>query len=282
MKHAYLIIAHNEFDTLRLLVNTLDDERNDIFVHIDKKVRQMPELHTDKSRMYVIERRIDVRWGNVSQIETELLLWEVTRQNGPYDFYHLISGTHLPLKSQDELQLFFEQYSGKCIFSNLAKRDKDYQEILKLHRLNICTRGYAVQNKFIARLSQFIWKSFIAVQRFLKITVNDGIQFYWANNWCSLPQDAVDFILANKRAILKRYRWSFCGDEWFAPTELMASDLKDKVIDSEQLLYGTIGKSNAHVLTMNDAEDISRSNCCFGRKFTGESKELIEFLKING
>lgn len=37
-KHAYLIIAHNEFDLLQKLISVLDDERNDIFIHIDKKV----------------------------------------------------------------------------------------------------------------------------------------------------------------------------------------------------------------------------------------------------
>ena len=30
-KHAYLIIAHNEFEILKLLVNALDDARNDIY-----------------------------------------------------------------------------------------------------------------------------------------------------------------------------------------------------------------------------------------------------------
>ena len=38
MKHAYLIIAHHEFDILNKLIQAIDDERNDIFIHFDKKV----------------------------------------------------------------------------------------------------------------------------------------------------------------------------------------------------------------------------------------------------
>lgn len=38
-KHAYMIIAHNEFDLLEILVRLLDDPRNDIYVHIDAKVK---------------------------------------------------------------------------------------------------------------------------------------------------------------------------------------------------------------------------------------------------
>lgn len=36
-KHAYLIIAHNEPYLLETLVNLIDDERNDIFIAVDKR-----------------------------------------------------------------------------------------------------------------------------------------------------------------------------------------------------------------------------------------------------
>ena len=36
-KHAYLIMAHNEFEILKILLHLLDDERNDIYLHIDSK-----------------------------------------------------------------------------------------------------------------------------------------------------------------------------------------------------------------------------------------------------
>lgn len=36
-KHAYLIMAHKDPEQLKLLISLLDDPRNDIFVHCDKK-----------------------------------------------------------------------------------------------------------------------------------------------------------------------------------------------------------------------------------------------------
>ncbi len=36
-KHAYLIMAHNQWECLFELLKALDDPRNDIFLHIDKK-----------------------------------------------------------------------------------------------------------------------------------------------------------------------------------------------------------------------------------------------------
>ena len=35
-RHAYLIMAYNNWDLLKKLLILLDDERNDIFVHIDE------------------------------------------------------------------------------------------------------------------------------------------------------------------------------------------------------------------------------------------------------
>ncbi len=74
MKHAWLVIAHNEFEILQMQIDALDHPESDIYVHIDKKVKNIPRLRAGKSNLYVLERRLDVRWGSVSQIECELLL----------------------------------------------------------------------------------------------------------------------------------------------------------------------------------------------------------------
>lgn len=73
MKHAWLIIAHNEFGILQRLVSMLDDERSDFFIHFDKKVKVLPEITVEKGRLFILENRVDVHWGSVSQIETELV-----------------------------------------------------------------------------------------------------------------------------------------------------------------------------------------------------------------
>lgn len=40
MKHAYLITAHTNFKILNLLLEVLDDDDNDFFILIDKKVKK--------------------------------------------------------------------------------------------------------------------------------------------------------------------------------------------------------------------------------------------------
>ena len=43
-RHAYLVMAHNEFELLGQLLELLDYEENDIYLHIDKKVIDFPKV----------------------------------------------------------------------------------------------------------------------------------------------------------------------------------------------------------------------------------------------
>lgn len=44
-RHAYLIMAHNQWELLLELLKALDDSRNDIYLHIDRKAS--PPQRTD-------------------------------------------------------------------------------------------------------------------------------------------------------------------------------------------------------------------------------------------
>lgn len=44
MKFAYLIIAHTRFDQVEKLLKLLDDERNDLYIHIDQKVSDAVDI----------------------------------------------------------------------------------------------------------------------------------------------------------------------------------------------------------------------------------------------
>ena len=68
LKHAYLIMAHNEWEMLRALLEALDDSRNDIYLHIDKKaVLSQQDLNQierclKKSKLYFRSFRQAICW----------------------------------------------------------------------------------------------------------------------------------------------------------------------------------------------------------------------------
>ncbi len=266
-KYAYLIIAHNEFELLQLLVSDLDSACNDIYIHFDKKIRQLPALMVKNCSLFVIDKRVDVRWGHVSQIQTEFVLFEEALNNGPYLFYHLISGTHLPLIEVGKLNEFFERHSGYSVVTGLTK-DTPYQETLKLHRANLFLRNYASRSELLSRVSQFLWKSFVAFQRWFNIEINKSEDFWKSSNWVSLSEEAVRYLVSRKKTILRKYRFSLCGDEFFVASELMQSPLRDKVVNEEHYLKCDMQRANPRTYRLDELPALKETGYLFARKFT--------------
>lgn len=113
MKHAFLIIAHSQYDILKVLVELLDHPNSDIFILIDKKSPLPKNLICRFSTLHLLSKRIDIRWGDISQIKAELLLFKAALSFGGYSYYHLLSGVDLPIKPLNYIFDFFKRNDGK-------------------------------------------------------------------------------------------------------------------------------------------------------------------------
>lgn len=82
MKHAYLILAHSDFEILERLLRAIDDERNDIYIHFDRKVTRCPECRISHAGLIILAERIDVRWGDVSVVRAEYALFDEAYRHG--------------------------------------------------------------------------------------------------------------------------------------------------------------------------------------------------------
>lgn len=65
MKHAYLIMAHGNFEQLQFLVHLLDCEQNDIFIHIDKKTEICDLSLKTKYSAVTIFQKYKIYWGHI-------------------------------------------------------------------------------------------------------------------------------------------------------------------------------------------------------------------------
>lgn len=108
MKHVYMIIAHQDFPVLESLIETLDYPDNDIVLHLDRKVKYSVMYQPKNSNLYLVpdDKRVDVRWGDCTQIWSELALYNEAYRHGPYSYYHLVSGIDLPIKNQSYIHEF--------------------------------------------------------------------------------------------------------------------------------------------------------------------------------
>lgn len=269
MRHAWLIIAHNEFEVLQRLVSMLDAPESDFYIHFDKKLQKIPQIRVSKGRLEILKNRIDVRWGTVSQIKTELLLLETALRGDSYGYYHILSGTHLPLVSFSELYNFYEDSQGKEIvrFWPEDPGDADF----KLRRYHFPIRDFKSSNRVRRRLCQLAWQSVIKVQKILGIRHLKRDSFRKTDQWLSLTEKAVRYLIDNKQRILKKYRYTFCCDEYSVASELMAAGNEFDFLNCQNLLYVEFVKDSPRSFPFTMYSELQNTGFLWARKFTAAS-----------
>ena len=90
-RHAYLIMAHHKFEILKEVLRDLDDERNDIFLHVDIKAKNYDPYEIKaavlKAKLYLTDR-MDVRWGGYTQIACIMMLLKEASKKSAHSYYH--------------------------------------------------------------------------------------------------------------------------------------------------------------------------------------------------
>ena len=275
-KQAFLIIAHNEFEVLQCLIDALDDSDNDIYIHIDARVKQMPSLTSKCSRLIVLENRMKVIWGHESLSECEMLLMEKAFSSGiKYSFFHILSGIHYPLVAMNQFNAFFATYEGKSILQPIESSEEEV--LMRLGRYHRFMPYFISGPKVINKIDRFLWKVNLFLQKRLNIIRDYSYYHGKASNWCALSEEAVRIILSERKTLLKRFSHTFCSDEYFVSSVL--GEHKLPVEYTDRLLFQEFVSSSPKVFVEEDYELLLCSNCMFGRKFTSKSISLINKIR---
>lgn len=286
MKHAFLIMAHGSLPILQQLIGMLDDERNDIFVHIDSKSDMLDggaELHTSKARLFMLQQRVDVRWGNLSQIKAEYALMEEALRHGPYAYYHLLSGQDLPIKSQDDIHAFFDAHQGKEFVGINHGEEMGWDCKRKMMRYWLLTRFTRTKCKQINEVTKRLNK-YLSILLSL-VLHRSKMNFAKGANWVSITQKCVEYVVSQKAFVLKRFNYTFCPDEFFLQTLVWNRPELKKALYSETDEYeGCMRlidwkRGNPYVWTMADKEEIAKSPRLFARKFDMQHRDIIEWIR---
>ena len=270
-KHAYLIIAHNEFEVLEALLRMIDDERNDIYLHIDSKVQNIEKLklekNVEKAKLIILKERISVTWGDYSQIDCELkLLKEATKTE--HDYYHLLSGVDLPIKPQDDIHDFFDK-CGKKQFLHIdaPTLSVEYKKRADKYWL-INKRNRNLPEKMINGL-------FLALQFMVHRCKKNGLVYQKGANWFNITHDFAIYIIGKEELIWETFKHTITADEMFVQTLLMSSDYREQLFDKRMNGdYGAIKREidwkrgDPYVYRLEDLKQLISSNNFFARKFS--------------
>lgn len=280
MKHAFLILAHNLFEQLQLLINLLDDSRNDIYIHIDKKCK-IPHLYAKYSKLNILKKRVNVRWGSVSLIKAELLLFE-TAYHYPenYSYYHLLSGVDLPIKNNDYIHNFFQKHLGQEFIGICNVHENEF--IDRVTRIHLLRNQFRTNNRYIKRLRFYLEN---IINKIYKMPT-EHIEYKKGPNWVSITNNFCQYLIENKTYILKKYKYSLCADEIYKQTLAWNSHFKkslfysDNTIDScKRLIDWERGNPYIYGTEIEyDFKIINESKAIFARKF--DQSKYPEIIKL--
>ena len=284
-RHAYLILAHHYPKLLQVLIDMIDDERNDVYLHIDAKadMSQFASIHAEKSKL-IYTKRNKVYWGDFSMMNTELMLFETAHKNGPYLYYHLLSGVDLPLKNQDFIHhLMDDVYIGKE-FVGINEHPEFEYRLRYYHLFGVYFRSRQRIGHYLSNIRRYA----IILQKKIGVWRNRCRVYYYGPTWVSMTDGLCQFILSNQRKIKKLYHHTFAADESFIQTLVYDSPFYNRVYDKANDYKSCMrlidwdkepGKSSPHTWTCGDWDELTSSDRLFARKFSEDDMDFIYRLK---
>lgn len=286
MKHAYLITAHTNFKILNILLEVLDDDDNDFFILIDKKVKkdngELIWYLPKRSGLYFLPRVV-INWAGESQINAELLLLKSATPKR-YDYYHYIQGSDFPIKSKEEIAAFFEENNGfEFVHFDSSQYEFAQYKCDYYHPFTNCR--YFRTNKLLRMLNHGIAKG----QKLLGLRRGKE-KLYHGSALFSITHSFALHILKEEQYIKKRFHMTLAADEVFLQTILMKSGFKDRVYRFEEpgsncyLIDFSMKNGNSpYTFVMSDYDKLRKSGeqYLFARKFDENVDfQIVERLSL--
>ena len=283
-KHAYLITAHNKKAQLLTLLRLLDDPKNDLYLHIDKKAQGFDEAElaaaAPSCRVQFVSRQ-DARWGSEVFIDVIVsLIALASRQE--HAFYHLLSGVDLPLKTQREIHAFFDAHAGQEFVSferETAKPAVIEGRIAHWHWTNPV-------HPFLKKLDRRLAPVFGSLQSLLKINriKHAPVVFQKGGVWFSITHALACYVVETMPRYRAYYRASSCADEIWLQTLVANSPFMerrafmgwdDELAATMRFVDWSGGGASPRTLTSADFDMLMESGMLFARKFDADKDANI-------
>ncbi|MBQ6886178.1 MAG: hypothetical protein IJN54_01530 [Lachnospiraceae bacterium] len=310
MKIAYLITAYKDEKQLARLVEALMCDGTDFYIHIDKKVDELPfkqeigQLKQNGSNaVHFVDKadRVRVHWGGYSQVKAQMvLIKKMLQANGNYDWCINLTGTDYPIMSNEKIKEFLRKqnespvikgYQIDCLYG--TEREEGAKDRVRKYWF------YDIEPIFFRRV---ISKIAAIGQKALKINRKPGMEqmpwkFCYGSEYWALPFKVVKKVYheyIQDKELQKVLKTVFIPSEFWVHTVLMSTNIlsereKEDIrfpgnlydgLGSVALLHYFVYRDGIKVLDMEDYETIKKSERMFIRKVqTGVSDELIQRIQ---
>lgn len=288
-RHAFLILAHDTPEVLDLLLRSLDHPRVDLYLHIDARATAMIErfrhVALKQARYRLCQPSLPIYWGDVSQVEGELLLYATAMAEGYHSHYHLLSGVDMLLRPIEEVLRFFDAHATHEFIGlwDGPSHQRDVHRKVSYHYPFVRYQSKTHGHKWLHALTNPLRKGLPALQKCVGYQRYPQRTFRKSYNWCSLTHEAVTRLLAHREAILHTYRMTLCPDEIYKATLLCGSEAVRCFDTSEpnrgSQRYIDWERGAPYTFQPEDVEELLAQPHCFVRKCSvALAKRLFDLL----
>lgn len=271
-KTAILVQLHKESEYLKELAILYPNVN--FYLHFDVKSHIDLATYRAFPNIFLIENRVNVRWGGFSQVQATLLLLNAAFVEPDNFFFHLISGEDCILKSLDEIA---------------SEISKDVPEFYMDLRYSLKHRH---RSRFFAIHSNTVWQRSIVGKILTKINVlldkilpiskeKSQILSVYGSSWFSMNRLALDIFLKEisiNKNISYFFRKRLCPDEHYFQYIAERFDLnKYRQSNNRRFIDLPDNRNHPRYIDLEELVTLSKTEYWMARKV--EQKNLLEFLR---
>ena len=277
-KIAYMITCYKNPKSLHNLISSLNDERVDFYIHVDKKcdITDFKNLLKKYNNVFFLENnnRVKIYWGGYSQVQSQYnLIKKILNSGINYKKIVNLTGQDFPLKDNNKIinEICDDREYITCFMLN--KDPNQYNKIKYYHLMD--------SNKFVRKIIDK-----------LKIKKKVSYDYYFGSEYWALSRIVLKDIINlydNLPKLKKELKHSFAPSEiWIHTLFMMTKYWKDNNVYTKEY-NGLIELSpleyfeytdKIKILDIQDYDKLIKSNKLFARKFDEKiSSELILHLK---
>ncbi|WP_264553464.1 beta-1,6-N-acetylglucosaminyltransferase [Flavobacterium sp. N2038] len=299
----YIILAHRYPNQVKKLIQKLTCPDAFFYVHIDKNVLIDPffEELDDLPNVSFVAQREEGIWGDLGIVIATLNALKQILSDKRSGYCVLLSGQDYPIKSNDDIKLYFKTNIGKD-FIDIFSLPTKYWSIDRMTKYKFNLSGKKedfVQIGSILESEFFTKKTFKKIYRLIKLGRFDFIlkilkkrkypnyiQPYGGSQWWALSMTTVEKIIAfleDHPDYVRYHTYSLLPDEMFFQSIIMyLIEKKNEIKIMPFLSYANWEKKNCDLPVTFTSEDfdelISQPNSkLFARKFDRSiDKEIFD------
>ena len=289
MKIAVLILCHKNPEQINSFIETLSNPAFAFFVHVDKKSGiDKGIIRRDDVWVLPDDMRVDTQWATISLVDATLRLLQYADKQGPFDFYWLCSGQDFPIKPVREIVKWFEAHPENDFVELYESKNTGLnKENHYDKRTAIFFPQWMLGSSLWKRIAKRIHSDFTGgynhTFKWARRKNTTGMSFFFGSEWICLNKRTFDWMNTYIDTHSEYYLYmknSNCSDEAFFQTLLMNSPYADTRKDYLHYVDWSEGKSSPKTLSIDDVEDLIKSDKLMARKIdVCRDPKIIEILQ---